>query len=133
LDLTTLKPGQTIVSKAIIFPASDTRSYLEAVGDQCSLYELSGIVPPMAVAAFALSSIMKNIELPEGAIHSAQELEFLQPLRKGDAVRYVGTVVQNTVRRGIRFLIFQISTTGPNGQILAGRTSILVPEGSVTQ
>lgn len=87
----------------------------------------------MAIAAFALGSIMEQIELPAGAIHSAQELEFLQLLGNEDTAHCIGEVAQNTVRGGIRFLTFLVKVTSSKGQILTGRTSILIPEDPVTQ
>ena len=51
--------------------------YLRSVGDDLTIYQETGIAPPLFSAASALGALLKELALPPGAIHSLQEVETL--------------------------------------------------------
>src|SRR5689334_8532632 len=78
-------------------------AYLAAVGDAQSLYGLCGprtggapLVPPWAVAAFALRSLAGTLALEPGAIHGGQDYEFRRPVRAGEPLRATSRVANKT-------------------------------------
>ena len=63
------------------------RRYLDSVGDSLPTYSERGLAPPLAVAAYALGSLLEKLALPPGAIHSLQEIETLAPITFGQRLR----------------------------------------------
>jgi len=86
-------------------------------------------VPPMAVAALVMSQALKAIELPAGAVHIGQELGFQAAVNVGADVDCSARVVQNSVRRGTRFMALEITAGVGEAKALTGRVSLAIPEG----
>ena len=90
MELGTLRLGEGFV-----------RDYLDAVGDQWPAYARHGLVPPVALAARALGSLLERWDLPPGAIHSVQEIAAIRPVPFGQEI--TGTAgVSQPKRRGNR-------------------------------
>ena len=51
------------------------REYLSAVGDDLPLYMDSQCAPPIMLAARVVALLLERLSLPDGAIHSLQDLE----------------------------------------------------------
>ena len=103
-------------------------AYLAAVENTSVIYDDTGVVPPMAVAARALGALIEALQLPPGTIHASQELECKGVLQMGDEVRCVGRVSRPR-RRGDWSLMtaeFAVSMMG-GGSIVAGKSTVLVP------
>ena len=128
VDLSNLKPGRSLLDERIVITAAASEAYRSAVGDDTALYADEGLVPPMAVAALVMGAAMRAVELPAGAVHTGQELEFAAPVSEGAELECSAKVVQNSVRRGTRFLVIEI--TGEHGDELAvaGRVTLAVTE-----
>ena len=81
------------IEKGFEFPDSECdlntdwiAGYLEATGEESEEYARAQIVPPMAVATCAMSSLANMIDLPPGSIHISQSFDFLESLRMGDHI-----------------------------------------------
>ncbi len=128
MDLSTLQPGQTLFDERTVISADDSAAYRAAVGDRLAIYEEDHVVPPLAVAALVMGAAMRAAELPGGAVHTGQELEFARPVTEGTELACSATVAQNTVRSGTRFLVLEVR--GSEGAELAirGRATIAISE-----
>ena len=74
------------------------REYTAAVEDEAIGALDEGLVPPMAVAALAVRSLLEGAELPPGTIHLGQEMAFLKPVRLGERLS-VSARVASLLRR----------------------------------
>ena len=112
----------------------DVALYLEAVGDENALYHADGYVPPTALAAYVLGELFRIIDLPAGAIHSAQELSVNRPVASNEDLVFRIRLTRNATMRGMRFL--SVEYTGEYSDLLHvinGRSVVVVPgEGGET-
>ena len=103
--------------------------YLDAVEDSSTLFRRQDVVPPTALAAYALKGILREIDLPGGAVHAAQDLSFSQAVGMGETVVFRAKLSQNSIRSGWRYLTIDLSATVEDGsQVMEGRSTILIPE-----
>ena len=128
MDLATLEPGSELFSQRITMTGDAVAGYLAAVEDDGDAYAQEGVVPPMAVAALVMAEALKAIELPAGAVHTGQELGFLAAVDVGAEVQCTAKVVQNSVRRGTRFVALEITADVGDERALTGRVSLAIPE-----
>lgn len=115
--------------------AEDVRRYLEAVEDHSGAYgqgpEGPAWAPPLAIAALALRVILEQVELPAGAIHAGQEVEFRRPLPVGASLRSRSRVAQRSEMRGVVVSVieFDVEEEGSPTPSVVGRATIMVPRG----
>jgi acyl dehydratase len=101
--------------------------YLEAVGGQQYLLA-SGVVPPLAIAAYAMAALSQSFSVPKGAIHAAQELEFLKSVPIGTTISCSGKVVQKVQRGPLYLLVLEINALNQDKEkVLSGKATIAVP------
>jgi 3-hydroxybutyryl-CoA dehydratase len=101
--------------------------YLRAAGDRLPAYLQAGLIPPLALAARALGSLLQHLDLPPGAIHSLQEIEALRPVPFGQDI--TGTATLDPVKRrgGMEFLTASVALKNEEGKaVLGGKTTVLV-------
>ena len=128
VDLSKLEPGQPLLDERIVISATAAEAYRAAVGDDTALYADERLVPPMAVVALVMGAAMRAVELPAGAVHTGQELEFAAPVSEGAELSCIAKVAQNGLRRGTRFLVIEIRGQLEDELAVAGRVSIAVTE-----
>ena len=104
--------------------------YLQAVGESDPLFRQQGVVPPTALAAYALGGILREINLPPGAIHAAQEMSFSGAVSPDDTIVFRARLTQNSVWGGWRFLAIDFSGVNEDKeQVIQGRSTVIIPEG----
>jgi N-terminal half of MaoC dehydratase len=115
--------------------ADDVRRYLEAVEDRSNAYghgpEGPAWVPPLAVAALALRAVLEQVELPAGALHAGQEVEFRRPVPVGASLRLQARVAQRSEMRGavVSVIEFDVRQDGSTAPAVVGRATVIVPPG----
>lgn len=103
-------------------------AYLDAVGDTATRASLSGDVPPVAAAAFALRALLAVFDLPEGSVHTSEEVEYVRPVRIDEPLRCESAVAQASDRQGYRFATIEQRLVDTAGQpIMIARSSIMSP------
>jgi hypothetical protein len=128
LDLSKLQPGQPLFSDRITVSAADAMAYLSATEDDGDIYAREHLVPPMAITALVMSAAMRRVELPAGAVHTSQELEFAAPVSEGEELECSASVLQNSVRRGTRFLALEVIGTKSGETVVSGKVSLAIPD-----
>lgn len=102
--------------------------YLEAVGESADFLAL-GIVPPLAIAACAMTALSQSFTVPPGSIHASQELEFLKPVPIGSRVGCGGRIAQKLVRGSLNLVILEIRVLDEGGElVLSGKATIAAPD-----
>jgi acyl dehydratase len=101
--------------------------YLEAVGEETD-FLTSGIVPPLAIAACAMTALSQSFTVPPGSIHASQELEFLKMVPIGASVSCSGKIAQKLERGSLNLVILEINVLNQAGEkVLTGRATIAAP------
>jgi hypothetical protein len=123
-----LTAGFEFPSRTYNLDAAMVRDYLQAVDENGGLYRSEPLVPPLAVAAFAMSALSGEITMPPGTVHVSQELEFLCFVRIGDTITCNSKVSRKVDRGGLRLMTTDISVTNQNGEkVLGGRVGFVLP------
>lgn len=109
--------------------AKPVDDYLRAVGDELSIYHDTGLAPPLYGAAASLGLLLRNLELPPGAIHSLQELSTLAPLAIGQGLQATATLERPRRRGSLQFITAATSLKTADGAVaLSGKTTVLVSD-----
>ena len=109
--------------------ADAAREYLDAVGDDQTAYGDTGIAPPLMLTARVVGLLLDRLSLPDGAIHSLQDVETLSAPRIGMTAATIARVDPPRERGGLRFLTVNYSVTDADsgGELQRGRTTVLLP------
>ena len=130
IDYSKLETGQQLTEQHLTLDAKAVGDYVSAVSDASNPAAGDGtpLVPPMAIAALALSAVINTLQIPGGTIHASQELGFGASVSVGDTLECTATLAQNSVRRGWRFLVVNIEATSETGNIvMEGKSTIMLP------
>ena len=109
--------------------AAAVRAYLAATGDPLPIYQATGFVPPLLLSARVVGLLLDKLSLPDGAIHSQQELTTLAVARVGDRVSAYAHIEPAQERGGMRFLTvnYIVADPGNSRDLMRGRTTVLLP------
>ena len=101
--------------------------YLAAVDEQEDFLTV-GIVPPLAIAASAMTAVSKSIKVPPGSIHASQDFEFLKPVPVGTTVSCGGKMAQKLERGRLKLIGIELHALNEAQEIvLTGKATIAVP------
>lgn len=131
IDYSTLQPGQRLSHELLTLDADSIAAYVDAVGDSSRPASADGapLAPPMAIAALALSAVINALQIPGGAIHAGQELDFRKATPVGATLTCTATLAQNSMRRGWRFLVVNLTAADGDGNaVMSGKSTIMLPE-----
>ena len=120
--------GQSIELGSWTITEELVKSYLEAVGDNQELYLDLGLIPPLALCAYALGALLDKLALPAGTIHSIQELEVVGAAGFGQEI-YGEAVPERPRRRGgLQFTTVAYTMKDGLGNLIqTGKTTVLTP------
>jgi acyl dehydratase len=103
-------------------------AYLDAVESNKSIYERYKIVPPMAIAALAMTEMAAGISMPPGAVHVSQDLQFFSLVGYDEILTSYARVNRKVERGKIHMLTIGIKVMDQKQQIvLSGETSFILP------
>ncbi len=104
-------------------------TYLRAVGDTSPLHHDSEIIPPMAVATLAMTSLLESISLPGGTIHVSQEIEFIDPISIKDTITCHARVIRKHERGKLHLMAIELNVFNQTQKaVLSGKTSFVLPK-----
>ena len=131
VDYSALTPGQEVSRHSYRLDADTVATYVDAVDDRSRDWmatDRDGFVPPMAIAALAFKGLIRDLAIPGGAVHGGQELEFKGAVRLGDTLACRAGVLQNSVRRGWRFLVLGLAVEDAGErEVMTGKSTIMLP------
>ena len=123
-----LKAGQKLPPAAFQIDSKTVADYLKAVEEDNAIYENTGLVPPMAVAALALKSLIGAISMPPGTIHVSQEFEFIDTVNTQDTLTSRAGVNKIQERGKLHLISVDINVSNQEQKpVLAGKTSFILP------
>ncbi len=101
--------------------------YLDAVGERQDFLK-SGIVPPLAIAACAMTALSQSFVVPPGSIHASQDLEFLKMVPVGVTISCSGRIAHKLERGRLNLVSIEISALDQGEEeVLAGKATIAIP------
>ena len=128
-DFNQLEVGYEFPSKSYKLDAVEVSDYLKAVEDSNHLYSDTGLVPPLAVAALAMTVLSTSLSLPPGAIHVSQEFEFIDGVSVEETLTSRARVVRNKSRGKLHLFDVELNVFNKNQKtVLTGKTSFILPE-----
>lgn len=104
--------------------AERARAYLRSTGDGCAYCEF---VPPLAAVALGLAALQEQIALPEGSLHTGQEVDHLGAIRAGEDLVMKARIAQRSERQGFVISVIEFEVAGASGAALRARTTIMAP------
>jgi len=129
IELNQLEAGYRFPASSYQLDAAKVAAYLGAAEDTSHLYRDFSLVPPMAVAAYAMAALSQRIALPPGTIHVSQELEFMGTVSVDDSLISHATVSRNQHRGKLHLLAIETNVCNQNQQaVLSGKSAFLLPE-----
>jgi len=134
-NMADLPRGHQLPEARFRLSGDDVRRYLEAVDDRSGAYgqgsEGPAWVPPLAVAALALRAILEQVELPAGALHAGQEVEFRHPVPVAASLRTRARVAQRSEMKGavISVVEFDVAEEGSSAPAVVGRATVIASRG----
>ena len=128
VEYSQLEAGYEFPPSSYKLDSSMVAMYLKAVEDTSSLYQDTELVPPMAVAAYAMAALSESISLPSGTIHVSQELEFIDTVSIKDTITSYAKVSRKQSRSKFHLLIVELNVFNQRQKaVLAGKTSFILP------
>ncbi|MFC2025137.1 MaoC family dehydratase N-terminal domain-containing protein [Chloroflexota bacterium] len=129
LKYSQLEAGYEFLPSSYKLDASTVSTYLKAVEDTSYPYQDTNLVPPMAIAAYAMAALSQNIYLPSGTIHVSQELRFIDTVCLNESLVSYAKVSQKRGRGKFRLLAVDLNVFNQNQKlVLTGETSFILPE-----
>jgi len=124
-----LYPGFEFPPQSYVLDAAMVSQYLKATCESNDLYLKEGLVPPMAVTAYAMAALSQSVTMPSGTIHVSQELDFCKLVKVGDTITCYSKVSRKIERGGLRLMNTDITVLNQNQEkVLTGRVGFVLPE-----
>ncbi|MBI1886526.1 MAG: MaoC family dehydratase N-terminal domain-containing protein [Chloroflexi bacterium] len=102
--------------------------YRAAVEDEATAEVGDDVVPPMALVALAVRSLLEQAALPEGTIHLGQEVSFRRAVRVGEPLEAQARITSRGERQGWLLMGIELSVEDAAGwAVMHGRATITVP------
>jgi len=118
-----LSVGYEFPATSYELSSSLVTKYLEAVDNSGNNF-----VPPLAVAARAMTAMTQSLSLPPGTIHASQDFEFFKLVPIGSVVSCQAKVVRNLARGQMRMLVLELNVFDQKEQkVQSGKATIILP------
>lgn len=118
--------GHEFPAVQFVLTAERSRAYLDAVGDA---NDYGDTVPPLAAVALGLNALQEQIALPEGSLHTGQEVEHAAAVRAAEALTLTGRIAQRSERQGFVISVIEFEVSTAAGVAIRARTTIMAPGG----
>ena len=123
-----LKTGQEFPPATFQVDSTTVADYLKAIEENNCIYQFTGLLPPMAMAALALKALINAISMPPGTVHVSQEFEFTDTVSTQDVLTGHATVSRIQERGKLHLMTVDISVVNQeNRPVLAGKTGFILP------
>ena len=127
-SVSTLPRGYELESAQFSLPRERVDAYVAAVGDR---NQYGDILPPLAVVALALAELQEQVSLPEGSLHTAQEVEHLRIVRAGEMLTMRGRIAQRSERQGFVISVIELDVLSSEDELaVRARTTVMAPAGA---
>lgn len=123
-SITSFPRGHEFTRVMFTITADQVLIYLDAIGDT---QDYRASVPPLAVVALALDGLQREVALPEGSLHTGQDVEHDKALRCGSQLTMTGRVAQRSERQGFVICVLELEVADAEGVGVRARATIMAP------
>ena len=123
-SISALSRGHEFAPATFALSPGQLAAYLAATGD---LPRYGDALPPLAAVALGLAALQEQLSLPDGALHTGQEVEHLAVLPSGGTLTLTGRVAQRSERQGMVISVIEFEIAGTAGPAVRARTTIMAP------
>ena len=123
-SIAALPRGHSFPTAMFALSTADIAAHLRATGDAT---DYGDAVPPLAVVALGLARLQEQIYLPEGSLHTGQEVEHEAIARAGEELTLEGHVAQRSERQGYVISVLEFTVASRRGVVARARTTIMAP------
>jgi hypothetical protein len=128
IDYEKLTTGYEFVPSGFSIDAESVDKYLDAVDGSKGIYKKNNSVPPMSIAALAMTAMAEGLSMPPGAIHVSQEITFRNSARINENLTSHARVNRIVKRGKLHMLSIGINVINDkNIPVLEGETSFILP------
>jgi hypothetical protein len=128
IDYEKLTTGYEFVPSGFSIDAESVDKYLDAVDGSKGIYKKNNTVPPMSIAALAMTAMAEGLSMPPGAIHVSQEITFRNSARINENLTSHARVNRIVKRGKLHMLSIGINVINDkNIPVLEGETSFILP------
>ena len=120
-----LSRGDSLPTLPLQITAADVQAYLEATGESAARW--GDRVPPLMLSALMLATLLGQVVIPPGVMHTGQEHESRRPIRLGEPLEVAISVTSYAVRRGALIASFDMEARAGDAVVAVSRASVLVP------
>ena len=129
IEFSQLETGHEFPQSTFKLDTDIITSYLKAVDDNSYPYHDINMVPPMAIAALAMGTLSKDINLPSGTVHVSQEFVFTDAVKFDDILTSHAKITRNLSRGKFHMLDIALTIQSQdNRTVLTGKTSFILPQ-----
>jgi hypothetical protein len=133
-DYYQISVGYEFPSRTYTLDSAIVSTYLEAVKESHDLYRVEKLVPPLALAAYAMTALAEGSNFPPGTVHVTQELDFLAAVHVGETINCRSRVSRRIDRGGMRIMTTEINVFNQDQQkVLGGRVGFILPASVMSQ
>lgn len=122
--VSSLPKGHEFSPASFVVSAERADAYARAVGDAGDYGEDA---PPLAAVALGLAALQEQILLPEGSLHTSQEVEHLAPIRVDEELLLSGRIAQRSERQGFVISVLEFEIASTEGVAVRARTTVMAP------
>jgi hypothetical protein len=126
-DYYQINVGYEFPSRTYTLDSAMVSTYLEAVKEAHDLYRVEKLVPPLALAAYAMTALAEGSNFPPGTVHVTQELDFLTAVRVGETIFCRSRVSRRIDRGGMRIMTTEIDVYREQQKVLRGKVGFILP------
>lgn len=128
VELEQLEEGYEFTPADFRLDPSMITAYIEAVGEDISFFGDMDTVPPMAIAASALTSLMETAPFPQGTIHVSQEFDFIDTASKNDVLTCHVRIITKRERGHLRMMTIGLNVYKHDEKpVLKGEMGLVLP------
>lgn len=128
-NISTLPRGHEFPSATFSLDGASIAAYLAATGDAG---DYGDAAPPLAVAALALLALQEHLFLPQGSLHTGQEVEHVAAVRCDASLTLTGRVAQRSERQGYVISVVEFEVASDGGTCVRARSTIMAPAGATS-
>ena len=122
-----LTTGFEFAPSIITMDSKTVKSYIEATEDNSTVYQ-NKIVPPMAIAALAMTAMAGSFELLPGTVHVSQQLEFLNTVNINETLTCYASVSRKVARGKFHMLTIGIKVLNRRQDtVITGEIGFILP------
>jgi len=126
VEFAQLETGHEFPPASYVLQPNLIESYLTATQETYPAFHQEKLVPPTAVAAYALAALAEGMAVPPGTIHTSQEIEATDLVHVNDTITSHARVSSKRSRKNMEIMTIDINVTNQAGvTVLTGKTTFL--------